>query len=78
MRTIHPWQEQVSEIAVQINTNLTEFKVTQMTIVSLLEEQPTAELVTTTKENVEQMTQELAALTTCYTKVNSKIWNVVK
>ena len=49
-----------------------------MTVVSLLEEQPTAELVIATKESVEQMTQELATLTMRYTKVKTKIWNVMK
>ena len=49
-----------------------------MTVSSLLEEQPTAKLITATKESIEQMTQELAALMTSYTKVHIEICNVVK
>ena len=77
-RTLQPWKEQVSEIEVQINKKLTKFKATQMTVASLLDEHPTVKLVTTTKESVEQMTQELAAPTASYTKINTKIWNTVK
>ena len=50
---------------------LKEFKATQTTVASLLEEQSIAELVTTTKESVEHITQELEALMTRYTKVNT-------
>lgn len=59
------------EEAVQINMKLMEFKVTQTTVVILLEEQPTSKLVIATKESVEQMTQELATLTVSYAKVHT-------
>lgn len=49
-----------------------------MTVASLLDEKPTVELVTATKEIIEQMAQDLVALTTSYTKINTKIQNVVK
>lgn len=65
-------------IAVKINAKLKEFKATQMTVASIIHEKPTVEPITTTKESLEQMNQELASLTTSYTKVNTKIWNVVK
>ena len=45
----------------------------EMTVASLLDEKPTVELVTATKEIIEQMAQDLVALTTSYTKINTKI-----
>ena len=62
MQTLQPWQEKVSEIAVKINAKLIEFKVTQMTVVSLLKEQPTAKLFTSTRESIDQMMQNITAL----------------
>lgn len=78
MQTLQPWQEQVSEIIVQINVKLIEFKVMQTIVVILLDEQPTTKLITATRESVVQMTQELVALTTSYTKINIEIWNAMK
>ena len=49
-----------------------------MIVASLLEEQPTVELVTATKESIEQMTQEPATLMASYTKIKIDIWNIVK
>ena len=63
---------------VMISTKLTEFKVTQMTVVSLLEEKPTIELVTTTRESVDQMMEDIAVIWESYTKVNMDIWNTMK
>lgn len=73
MQTLEPWQEQVSEIAVNINANLIEFKVTKMIVASLLDDQLIFELIKATRENVDHMTQDLVALTASYTKINTDI-----
>ena len=44
LKTVQPWQEEVSHIALQVNEKLTKIKATQTTI---------AELVETTKECIE-------------------------
>ena len=56
LQTLQPWQEQVLEITVKVNAKLTEFQVMQATIVSLLVEPPTANLINIAKECVDQMT----------------------
>ena len=49
LKIVHPWQDKVSQIALQVNEKLKEFKATQTTVASLLEEPATAALVETTK-----------------------------
>ena len=49
-----------------------------MTVASLFEEEPTAELVTTTRESIDQMMQDITVLQESYTKVSKEIWNTVK
>ena len=78
LQTLEPWQEQVSEITVKINVNLTEFQATQWTVVSLLTESLTIDLVNVVKESVDQMTQEIAALQETYTKISIEIQEIVK
>lgn len=62
MKIVQPWLDEVSQIALQVNEKLPEFKATQTTVASLLEEPATAELVSTTKECVEKMDKDLARL----------------
>lgn len=45
LQTLQPWQEKVSKNAIKINMKPTKFKATQMTVVILLKEQPTVDLV---------------------------------
>ena len=45
LQTLQPWQEKVSKNEIKINMKPTKFKATQMTIVILLKEQPTVDLV---------------------------------
>ena len=51
---------------------------TQAIVANLLDEQPTAKLITATRESVDQMTQDLATLMVSYMKINTKIWNIVQ
>ena len=62
MKTVQPWQEEVSQIALQVNEKLTEFKAMQTTIGSLMDEPATVELVDTAQECVDQMNKDLAGL----------------
>lgn len=66
------------EIALQVNAKLTEFKAMQMTVVSLLEEPATVELVDTTKECVNQMEKDLIALKADFVKFTKKIKEILK
>ena len=38
LKTVQPWQEEVSQIALQVNEKLTEFKAMQTTVARLLDE----------------------------------------
>ena len=49
-----------------------------MTVASLLEEQPTADIIIVAKEIVDQMTQEITILQETYKKISTEIWNIVK
>ena len=49
-----------------------------MTITSLLEELPTTNLINTTKECVDQMTQDIATLQDTYMQISTKLWEVMK
>ena len=78
MMTVHPCQEEVSEITSQVNVKLTEFKAMQMIVASLLEEPTTAELVDTTRECAKQMDKDLARLKANFTKFAKKIKEILK
>ena len=73
MPTLQPRQEQVSKIIVKINAKLTKFQATQITVVILFMESPTANVVNTVKECVDNMTQDITALQDTYTKISIEI-----
>lgn len=50
----------------------------QTTVASLLEETPTADIVNTTRECVDQMTQDIAGLQDNYTKFTMNLWQILK
>ena len=54
-------------IVMKVNAKLTNFTATQMTVVSLLDEPPTVELVNTARECVDQMNKDIAWLQDNYT-----------
>ena len=76
LKIIQPWQDKVSHISLKLNENLAEFKATQMTVVSLLEELATTELVETTKECVDQLEKDLTRLQDNFTSFKKKIMNM--
>ena len=49
----------------------------QMTVTSLLEEQPTVDLINATRESVDQITREVAKLRVNFNKLNNEIWDTV-
>jgi hypothetical protein len=49
----------------------------QTTIISLLEENPTVDLVNATRESVDQITQEITELRVNFNKLNNEIWDTV-
>ena len=61
-----------------MNAKLKEFRVTQIIVASLLNKQPTSKLITTTRQSIDQMTQDLTTLMVSYTKIKKEIWNTVK
>lgn len=62
LKIVQPWQVEVSQSALQVNQKLTEFKEMQTTTASLMDEPPTAKLVDTTWECVDQMKKHLVGL----------------
>ena len=77
LKSLQPWQDQVSEIVVKVNVKLTEFQATQMTVKSLLVEPPTADVINTSKECVDQMTRDIATLQNTYTQFSTKLWEAM-
>lgn len=68
LKIVHPWKEEVSQIALKVNEKLTEFKATQTTIARLQEEPLSAELVDSTRECVEKCRNDLAEIRTSFTE----------
>ena len=62
----------------QVNAKLTEFKAMQATVVSLLEEPTTVELVNTGRECADQMDKDLARLKDDFAKFPKKIMELLK
>ena len=68
LKIVQPWKEEVSQIALKVNEKVIEFKATQTTVVSLLEEPVSMNLVDSTRESVEKCKNDLAELHTSFTK----------
>ena len=62
MKTVQPWQEEVSEITLQVDAKISEFKAMQTTIAILLEAPVSAKLIDTTRECVDQIEKDLVEL----------------
>ena len=62
LKIVQPWQEEVSQIALQVNEKLAKFKEMQTTVASLLDEPATIELVDISWEHIDQMNKDLAPL----------------
>lgn len=78
MKTVQPWQEEMSTIVLQVNAKLTKFKVTQTTIASLLEEPTTVEIVDIARECVKQMDKDVIGLKVDFVKFTKKIKQILK
>lgn len=76
-KTLQPWQEKVSAIVVGVNEKLLQARRMHTIVTSLLEEQPTADLVNATRERIDQITQEIAELCTNFNKMNNEMWDIV-
>ena len=63
LKQLQPWQDEVSDMALNIKSKLMEYKNTHQTITSLLEELSRADVVEATQESAAQIIQEVAALT---------------
>lgn len=59
---MHPWQEEVSKIALQVDAKISELKDIQTTVVSFLEAPFIMDIFDTTREWVDQMDKDLAEL----------------
>lgn len=75
---MQPWQEEVSQITLQVDAKVTKFKVTQTTIVSLLEAPVSTELVDIARECVDKMEKDLTNLKASFDKFKTKIKKIVK
>lgn len=78
LKTLQPWQDEVSEIAIKVNAKLTEFQAMQKTVTSLLAEPPTADVANIARECVDQMTQDIVGLQDTYTQFTTKLLETVK
>lgn len=57
MKTLQPWQTRLSSIALKVTEKFSQAKKMQTTITSLLEEQPTSDLINATRESVDHITR---------------------
>ena len=55
LKQLQPWQDEVSDMALSIESKLMEYKNTQQTITSLLEEPATADVVEAAQESATQI-----------------------
>ena len=78
MKIVQPWQDEVLEIALQVDAKISEFKAMKSTVVSLLEASVSAKLVNTTRECIDQIDKDLAGLKAGFAKFKKKIKNIVK
>lgn len=76
LKTNQLWQDEVSQIALQVNEKIKDFKATQTIVMSLLEEPTTTELVDTTKECVDQLEKDLVGLQDKFTSFKKKIMDM--
>lgn len=77
MKTLQPWQAKVSTIALIANEKLVQGRKMQTIVISMLEEEPTVNLVNATRESVDEITQEIAKLRANFNKLNNEIWDTV-
>ena len=63
LKQLQPWQDEVSDMALNIESKLREYKNTKQTSTSLLEEPTTVDVVEAAQESVAQIIQEVVALT---------------
>ena len=66
LKQLQPWQDEVSDMALNIESKLKEYKNMQQTITSLLEEPTMADVVEAAQESAAQIIQEVATLTQNY------------
>lgn len=78
LKIVQPWQEEVSQIALQVNEKLTDFKEMKAIVVSLMDEPPTIELVNTAWECVDQMNKDLIGLQDDFMQFTKKIRQLLK
>ena len=77
MKTLQPWKAKVSAIVVGVNEKLLQAKRMQTIVTSLLEEQPTMDLINATRESVDQITRDIAELRANFNKLNNEMWDIV-
>ena len=63
LKQLQPWQDEVSDMVLSIESKLMEYKNTQQTITLLLEEPTTADVIEAAQESAAQIIQEVATLT---------------
>ena len=66
MKQLQPWQDDITNMALKIESKLMEYKNMQQTITSLLEEMAIADVIEATQESVAQIIHEVVALTQNY------------
>lgn len=76
-KTLQPWQTWLSTIALKVTKKLSQARKMQTIVTSLLEEQPTTDLVNATIESVDQITQEIVELRMDFTKLNNEMWDTM-
>lgn len=78
LKIVKPQQKEVSNIALNIDAKITDFKATQTIVASLLEDPITTELVDTAQECVEQIERDLTGLKTSLDQFKTKVKKIVK
>ena len=72
------WQEEVSQITLQVDVKIIEFKAMQTIIASLLKAPVSAELVDMARECIDQIDKDLIGLKAGFAKFTTKIKKILK
>lgn len=77
LKTVQPWKEEVSEIALKIDAKISDFKATQNIVASFLEAFVTTELVDTVRECVDQIESDPAELKSSLAQFTTKVKKIL-
>ena len=78
LKIVQPWQEEVSQIALQVDAKISEFKAMQTIVTSLLEALVSAELIDIVRECIDQIDRDLVEVKVGFVQFTTKVKGILK